>query len=257
MTPSKTRLDVLLVARGLAESREKAQALIMAGNVRVIGHPDAKAGTKLADAVEIVVSGPDHPWVSRGGIKLAHALDVFAIDVRGRLALDIGASTGGFTDVLLERGARHVMAVDVGRCQLHWKLRSDPRVSLYEGLNARALDRSSLAEAGPGVDVVTIDVSFISVKNILPALPALLAPAADVIVLVKPQFEAGRSDVGEGGIVRDAAVHRRVVDEVTEAAAEVGLTRVGCVESPITGAEGNREFLLHLRSTRAGPGSAP
>jgi len=240
-------LDVLLVARGLAESREKAQALIMAGNVQVVGHPGAKAGTTLPEDVEIQVAAPEHPWVSRGGIKLAHALDVFSIDVNGRLGLDIGASTGGFTDVLLQRGARQVVAVDVGHGQLHWKLRSDPRVLLLEGLNARALGRADLPDLGRGADVVTIDVSFISLKHILPVLPALIAPRADVIALVKPQFEAGRGDVGDGGIVRDPAVHARVLEDVTGAAAEVGLTRVALVESPITGAEGNKEFLMHLR----------
>jgi 23S rRNA (cytidine1920-2'-O)/16S rRNA (cytidine1409-2'-O)-methyltransferase len=251
VTPSRTRLDALLVARGLAESREKAQALILAGQVQVVGHPTAKAGTRLPDGVEITVATPEHPWVSRGGIKLAHALDVFGVEVRGRLGLDIGASTGGFTDVLLQRGARHVIAVDVGHGQLHWKLRSDARVSLREGVNARALSRADVPGLGDGADVVTIDVSFISAKYILPVLPALIAPGADVIVLVKPQFEAGRADVGEGGIVRDAAIHERVVDEVTAAASAVGLARVALIESPITGAEGNKEFLLHLRSSEA------
>lgn len=247
MSP-RARLDVLLVARGLAESREKAQALILAGKVHVAGYPHAKAGTSLPDDVEIHVEAPEHPWVGRGGVKLAHALDVFGIDVRGRLALDIGASTGGFTDVLLQRGARHVIAVDVGHGQLHWKLRNDPRVSLHEGVNARALTRADIPEIGEGAEIATIDVSFISVKHILPALAPLVRPGADVVVLVKPQFEAGRRDVGEGGIVRDPAVHERVVAGVTAAAAEVGLTRVALVESPITGAEGNREFLMHLTS---------
>jgi 23S rRNA (cytidine1920-2'-O)/16S rRNA (cytidine1409-2'-O)-methyltransferase len=243
----KARLDVLLVARGLAESREKAQALILAGSVEVAGHANVKAGMQLPDDVEIRVAAPEHPWVSRGGVKLANALDVFAIDVTGRLGLDIGASTGGFTDVLLQRGARHVLAVDVGHSQLHWKLRSDPRVTLYEGVNARALGRADLPTLGDGADIVTIDVSFISLKYIFPVLPPLLAPHADIVALVKPQFEAGREEVGAGGIVKDAAVHDRVVAEVSNAAAEVGLTRAGLVESPITGTEGNKEFLLHLR----------
>lgn len=247
MSPRQQRLDVLLVARGLAESREKAQALILAGNVQVAGHPVAKAGTSLPEDVEIHVDAREHPWVSRGGVKLSHALDVFAIDVRGCLGLDIGASTGGFTDVLLQRGARQVIAVDVGHGQLHWKLRSDPRVTLCEGLNARALSRADLPDLGAGADVVTIDVSFISLKHILPVVPALLTPGGDVIALVKPQFEAGRYDVGEGGIVRDPAIHMRVVEEVTAAAAEVGLTRAAVIESPITGVEGNKEFLMHLR----------
>jgi 23S rRNA (cytidine1920-2'-O)/16S rRNA (cytidine1409-2'-O)-methyltransferase len=243
----KARLDVLLVARGLAESREKAQALILAGSVEVVGHANAKAGLQLPDTVEIRVAAPEHPWVGRGGVKLAHALDVFRIDVTGRLGLDIGASTGGFTDVLLQRGARHVLAVDVGHSQLHWKLRSDARVTLYEGLNARALSRADLPTLGDGAGVVTIDVSFISLTYILPVLPALLAHGADIVALVKPQFEAGREEVGAGGIVTDPAVHERVVTEVTGAAAAVGLTRVALAESPITGTEGNREFLLHLK----------
>jgi 23S rRNA (cytidine1920-2'-O)/16S rRNA (cytidine1409-2'-O)-methyltransferase len=247
VSPRKARLDVLLVARGFAESREKAQALILAGHVHVVGHPAAKAGTSLPDDAEIQVAAPEHPWVSRGGIKLAHALEEFEVGVAGRLGLDIGASTGGFSDVLLQRGARHVIAVDVGHGQLHWKLRSDQRVTLHEGLNARALTRTDLPDLGSGADIVTIDVSFISLRHIFPVLPALLAPAADVIALVKPQFEAGRYDVGEGGIVRDPIIHARVVEEVSRAAAEVGLTRVAVTESPITGAEGNKEFLIHLK----------
>jgi 23S rRNA (cytidine1920-2'-O)/16S rRNA (cytidine1409-2'-O)-methyltransferase len=240
----KSRLDTLLVARGLAESREKAQALILAGAVDVVGHPGAKAGTRVPEDVVIRVATPEHPWVGRGGIKLAQALDMFAIDVSGRLGLDIGASTGGFTDVLLQRGARHVIAVDVGHGQLHWKLRSDARVTLHEGVNARALTRADLPEIGRGADIVTIDVAFISLKHILPVVPPLLATNADVIALVKPQFEAGRHDVGPGGIVSDAAIHARVIDEVTAAAGEVALTRRGLIESPITGAEGNKEFLM-------------
>jgi len=249
----RTRLDTLLVRRGLAESREKAQALILAGRVSVAGYPKAKAGTAVPDDVEITVGAPEHPWASRGGIKLAHALEAFGIDVTGRLGLDIGASTGGFTDVLLQRGARHVIAVDVGRHQLHWRLRNDPRVTVLEGVNARTLSPADLPGLGDGADIVTIDVSFISLRHILPVVPALLAEGADVVALVKPQFEAGREDVERGGLVTDPAVHARVIDEVTAAAAAVGLKRVGLVESPITGAEGNREFLMHLRQdpTRA------
>jgi 23S rRNA (cytidine1920-2'-O)/16S rRNA (cytidine1409-2'-O)-methyltransferase len=240
----KSRLDVLLVARGLAESREKAQALILAGDVEVTGHPGAKAGTRVPEDADIRVATREHPWVSRGGIKLAHALDAFAIEVSGRLGLDIGASTGGFTDVLLQRGARHVVAVDVGHGQLHWKLRSDPRVTLHEGINARALTRAHLPEIGRGAEIVTIDVSFISLKHILPVVPPLLVANADVIALVKPQFEAGRADVGAGGIVSDPAIHARAVEEVTAAAGEVALARRGLIDSPITGAEGNKEFLM-------------
>jgi 23S rRNA (cytidine1920-2'-O)/16S rRNA (cytidine1409-2'-O)-methyltransferase len=243
----RTRLDTLLVARGLVESREKARALILAGKVRVAGQPAVKAGTPVPQEAKIEIAAPEHPWVSRGGIKLAHALDLFQIDVRDRLAIDVGASTGGFTDVLLERGVRHVIALDVGHGQLHWKLRTDPRVTVVEGVNARTLTRARLPGLGDGAGIVTIDVSFISLAHILPVVPGLLRPAADVVALVKPQFEAGRADVGRGGLVHDPDVHARVIGEVTAAAAKVGLSRAGLIESPITGAEGNREFLMHLR----------
>jgi 23S rRNA (cytidine1920-2'-O)/16S rRNA (cytidine1409-2'-O)-methyltransferase len=256
VTPTRRRLDALLVARGLVESREKARALILAGKVEVAGHPGVKAGTLVPADTAIRVAAPEHPWVGRGGIKLAHALDVFAIDVTGRLAVDIGASTGGFTDVLLQRGARHVMAVDVGHNQLHWRLRSDARVTVLEGVNARALSPADLPGLGPGAEIVTIDVSFISLTLILPVVPPLLAAGADVVALIKPQFEAGRHDVGRGGLVTDPAVHDRVVERVTVAAAAVGLSRVALIESPITGAEGNREFLLHCRPAR-GPAAGP
>jgi 23S rRNA (cytidine1920-2'-O)/16S rRNA (cytidine1409-2'-O)-methyltransferase len=241
------RLDALLVARGLVESRERARALILAGKVFVSGQPSVKAGTMVGTDAELRVVEPDHPWVGRGGIKLAHALDLFAIDVSGRLGIDIGASTGGFSDVLLQRGARHVVAIDVGRNQLHWRLRSDPRVTSLEGVNARTLSPADIPGLGNGAGVVTIDVSFISLRLILPVVPALVAPGGDVVALVKPQFEAGREDVGRGGLVKDPLVHARVNEEVTQAAAQVGLLRVALVESPITGAEGNREFLMHLR----------
>jgi 23S rRNA (cytidine1920-2'-O)/16S rRNA (cytidine1409-2'-O)-methyltransferase len=245
----RMRLDALLVQRGLAESRAKAQALILAGKVQVRGATAVKAGTTVASDAEIVVAAPEHPWVGRGGVKLAHALDRFHITVAGRLALDIGASTGGFTDVLLQRGARHVIAVDVGHHQLHWKLRSDPRVTVLEGVNARTLRAPDLPGLGAGADVVCIDVSFISLALILPVVPDLLAAGADVVALVKPQFEAGRAEVGRGGIVTDPAIHARVVSDVTTVAATVGLERVGVIDSPIMGAEGNREFLMHLRRT--------
>ena len=247
MSPPRSRLDTVLVARGLAESRERARALIMAGKVSVAGRPAAKAGQLVPDDAEITVLEPEHPWVGRGGIKLAQALASFALDPAARLGLDIGASTGGFTDVLLHGGARRVIALDVGHGQLHWKLRTDPRVTVIEGCNARALTPADLPDLGEGAGIVTVDVSFISLRHILPALPPQLAPGADVVVLVKPQFEAGRTDVARGGVVHDPAVHARVLEEVTAAAAAVGLTRVGLIESPITGAEGNREYLMHLR----------
>lgn len=242
----KLRLDHLLVERALVPSRERARALILAGDVLVDGHPVTKAGTAVADDVVVTLRVPDHPWVSRGGLKLAHALDTFGVAPKNALALDIGASTGGFTDVLLQRGATRVVALDVGHNQLDWKIRSDPRVTVIEGVNARHLTPDQLPADARQFDLVSIDVSFISLKHILPVLPPLLAPGAHVIALVKPQFEAGRDEVGKGGIIRDEAVHTRVVEDVTAAAAQVGLTRCGLEPSPITGAEGNREFLLHL-----------
>jgi 23S rRNA (cytidine1920-2'-O)/16S rRNA (cytidine1409-2'-O)-methyltransferase len=217
--------------------------------VRVDGHPVTKAGAPVGAAARVTVDTPDHPYVGRGGIKLAHALETFGIDPVGRLALDIGASTGGFTDVLLKRGARRVVALDVGHGQLDWKLRSDPRVLVMERRNARALTPDQLPPDARQFDLVTIDVSFISLRQILPILPPLLAPGASVVALVKPQFEAGRDEVGKGGIVRDPVVQARVVEEVAAAADRIGLRRAAVVESPITGMEGNREFLLHLRQT--------
>jgi 23S rRNA (cytidine1920-2'-O)/16S rRNA (cytidine1409-2'-O)-methyltransferase len=244
------RLDVLLVERGLAASRERARALILAGDVRVNGQPVTKAGAPVPEVAEITVAAPDHPYVGRGGLKLAHALDVFGIEVKGRLGLDIGASTGGFTDVLLQRGAERVVALDVGHAQLDWKIRSDARVDVVERVNARSLTPEMLPGTVRAFDILTIDVSFISLRHILPVVPPLLRPGADVVALVKPQFEAGRSEVGKGGIVRDAAVHDRVVAEVVAAADALGLGRFGLTDSPIAGMEGNREFLLHLRQVR-------
>jgi 23S rRNA (cytidine1920-2'-O)/16S rRNA (cytidine1409-2'-O)-methyltransferase len=248
--PQLLRLDVVVVARGLAASRERARALILAGQVRVDGQPVTKAGTSIRSDAEVTLDRPDHPYVGRGGLKLAHALDAFGIDVSGCLALDIGASTGGFTDVMLQRGARRVVALDVGHGQLDWKLRSDARVLVIERLNARLLTPEQLPDDARVFDLVTIDVSFISLRHILPVVPALLAPGAGVVALVKPQFEAGRAEVGTGGIVRDPAVQARVIEEVTAAADALGLQRAGLTASPIEGMEGNREFLLHLR--RAG-----
>jgi 23S rRNA (cytidine1920-2'-O)/16S rRNA (cytidine1409-2'-O)-methyltransferase len=241
------RLDALLVERGLAVSRERARALILAGQVLVDGQPQAKAGTpvKLDAAVSLLTA--DHPYVSRGGLKLARALDAFHIDPAGRLALDIGASTGGFTDVLLGRGAARVVALDVGHGQLDWRLRTDPRVVVLEHVNARTLTPEALPEDARRFTIVTIDVSFISLRLILPVLPPLLVPGADVVALVKPQFEAGRAEVGKGGIVRDQNVRARVVEEVAGTAVALGLTRAGGIVSPITGMEGNEEYLLHLR----------
>jgi 23S rRNA (cytidine1920-2'-O)/16S rRNA (cytidine1409-2'-O)-methyltransferase len=239
----KTRLDHLVVEKGLAPSRERARALVMAGQVTVDGHPVTKAGAQVEADADVALVAPDHPYVGRGGIKLAHALDHFGIAVHGREALDIGASTGGFTDVLLRRGAARVVALDVGHGQIDWALRQDPRVVVIEHFNARHLTPAALP--GP-VDVVVIDVSFISLRQILPVVPPVLRPGADVVALVKPQFEAGRGEVRKG-VIRDDAVHARVVDDVAAAGAEVGLARVASTPSPITGQKGNVEFLLHLR----------
>jgi 23S rRNA (cytidine1920-2'-O)/16S rRNA (cytidine1409-2'-O)-methyltransferase len=244
MATPKSRLDILLVERGLAPSRERARALILAGQVRVDGQVVSKAGTPIQQAADIQLATPDHPYVGRGGLKLAHALDTFGVDVAARRALDIGASTGGFTDVLLQRGARDVIALDVGHNQLDWKLRNDPRVLVREGVNARALTERDVPHP---VDIIVIDVSFISLTYILPGLPAVLAPGGDVIALIKPQFEAGRAEVGKGGIVSDPAVHEAVVARVTASAEALGFESCGLTPSPITGASGNREFLVHLR----------
>ena len=240
---ARSRLDQLVVEKGLALSRERARALIMAGQVVVDGQPVTKAGAQIEREADVALIGPDHPYVGRGGLKLAHALDTFHIDVAGREGLDIGASTGGFTDVLLQRGAARVVALDVGHGQIDWTLRTDPRVVVIEGFNARHLTPADLPSL---VDIVAIDVSFISLRQILPVVPPLLTPTADVVALVKPQFEAGRAEVRKG-IIHDAAVHERVLAEVTAAAAAIGLTPAGSTPSPITGQKGNVEFLLHLR----------
>jgi 23S rRNA (cytidine1920-2'-O)/16S rRNA (cytidine1409-2'-O)-methyltransferase len=242
----KARLDVVVVERGLAASRERARALILAGQVTVDGQVVSKAGAPVAEAARVELSTPDHPYVGRGGVKLAGALDTFAVDPAGRRALDVGASTGGFTDVLLRRGAASVIALDVGRGQLDWRLRTDARVLVREGVNARALTPDDVPHH---VSLVTIDVAFISLRHILPALPPFLDPGADVVALVKPQFEAGRDEVGAHGIVSDPAVHDAVIARVTEAAEACGLARVGMTPSAITGATGNQEFFLHLTSS--------
>jgi 23S rRNA (cytidine1920-2'-O)/16S rRNA (cytidine1409-2'-O)-methyltransferase len=242
------RLDTVLVERGLATTRERARALILAGQVRINGQTASKAGTAVAPEATVTLDAPDHPYVGRGGIKLAHALEVFGISPAGKAALDIGASTGGFTDVLLQRGATLVVALDVGHGQLDWKLRQDSRVIVLERTNARTLTPAQLPDNVRRFAIITVDVSFISLRQILPVIPALMEPGGDVIALVKPQFEAGRADVGKGGIVRDVEVQQRVVEAVADAAGQLGLTRAGLIDSPITGMEGNREFLLHLRS---------
>jgi len=238
----KKRLDVLLVERGLAESRAQAQALVLAGRVR--GY--AKPGISVEDSAELLVARPPR-FVSRGGEKLAHALEVLGVDVAGKACLDVGASTGGFTDALLQCGARAVIALDVGYGQLHPRLRSDPRVTVLERTNARELRELPFAP-----ELVTCDVSFISVRKALPPALGLAAPGWQALVLVKPQFEAGRAEVGKRGVVRDPAVHRRVVHEVAEAALAWGARAIGVADSGRPGPKGNREFFLHLADD-AGP----
>ena len=232
----RKRLDVLLVERGLAESRAQAQALVMAG--RVLGH--AKAGEQVEESAELVVDPPQR-YVSRGGEKLAHALDRLGIEVAGRDALDVGASTGGFTDVLLQRGAARVIALDVGRGQLHARLRADPRVTVLERTNAREVSELPFAP-----ELITCDVSFISLRTALPPVLRLAQPGWEALVLVKPQFEAGREEVGKGGVVRDRDIHRRVLCEVAEHALGWPAETLGVVDSGLPGPKGNREFFLHL-----------
>ena len=237
----KIRIDQLLVSRGLAESRTRAQALIMAGAVFSGEKKLAKAGDMLAEDAPLEVRGKDHPWVSRGGIKLDHGLTHFGFDVAGAVALDVGSSTGGFTDVLLSRGAAKVYAVDVGTNQLAWKLRQDPRVIVHEQTNARNLDDRIIPEP---VDVIVCDASFIGLAKVLQAPLKLGKAGAKLVALIKPQFEAGREEVGKGGVVRDPAVHERVRAEAAAWVESQGWAVVGVTPSPITGPEGNVEFLL-------------
>lgn len=268
---ARPRLDQLLVARGLAESRARAQALILAGVVRVDGQVQTRPGLAVAEGCDLTVAAP-LPYVSRGGYKLAHALDTFGLDPAGRVALDVGASTGGFTDVLLQRGATRVYAVDVGYGILDWRLRQDPRVVVLERTNIRHLTALPLpdvppqsederqpasvpglsAAAGALADCAVIDVAFISLRLVLPPVQRLITPTAWVVALVKPQFEAGPQQVGKGGVVRDPAVHASVLREVVQAATELGLPPRGLTRSPITGPAGNVEFLAWLQ-----PGGPP
>ncbi|MCJ2035327.1 TlyA family RNA methyltransferase [Methylobacterium sp. J-068] len=243
MNRDRLRADRLLVEQGHFESRARAQAAIAAGLVRADERPVTRPSDLLDRDARITASAP-HPFVSRGGLKLAAALDAFGLDPAGRTCLDVGASTGGFTDVLLGRGAAHVYAVDVGRDQLHASLRDDPRVTSLEGRDARTLDRHALPVA-PGL--CAIDVSFIALRLVLPAILPLLAPGAALAALIKPQFEAGRERVGRGGIVRDAAVHAAVCDGVRDVLEGAGMTILGLIPSPVTGGDGNREFLIGAR----------
>jgi 23S rRNA (cytidine1920-2'-O)/16S rRNA (cytidine1409-2'-O)-methyltransferase len=247
---AKQRLDKLMVERGLAPSREKAQALIMAGQVVVGDHAAQKAGHQVALDAEIRIKGEQLPYVSRGGLKLERGLDQFGIDPSGRTAIDVGASTGGFTDCLLQRGASKVYAVDVGYGQLAWKLREDPRVVVLEKTNIRHLGPELL---DPLPDLAVIDASFISLNLVLPPTLALLIRPAEVVALVKPQFEVGKGSVGKGGIVRDPRLHDEVLHNMERLAAELGAELLGICDSPISGADGNREFLmgLHIKGATA------
>jgi 23S rRNA (cytidine1920-2'-O)/16S rRNA (cytidine1409-2'-O)-methyltransferase len=239
---AKTRADQLLVDRGLVESRTRAQALILAGLVYSGDRRVEKAGQPLAAEAPLEVKGRDHPWVSRGGVKLAHALDHFGWDVTGDVAIDVGSSTGGFTDVLLTRGAARVYAVDSGTNQLAWKLRQDPRVVVHEQTSARILTAEHIPEA---IDLIVCDASFIGLAKVLERPLTFAKPDARLLALIKPQFEAGPGEVGKGGVVRDPAVHARVCAEVEAwLAAQPGWRVLGIVESPITGPEGNIEFLI-------------
>jgi 23S rRNA (cytidine1920-2'-O)/16S rRNA (cytidine1409-2'-O)-methyltransferase len=244
----KQRLDHLVVERGLAESRAKAQALILAGAVWSGDRRLDKPGLSLDAAAPLELKGRDHPWVSRGGVKLAHGLETFRIDPAARVALDVGASTGGFTDVLLQRGAARVFAVDVGHGQLAWKLRQDPRVVVLERVNARHLTREQVPEAP---SLVVCDASFISLETVLPAPLALAAAEAELVALIKPQFEVGKGQVGKGGVVRDPVLHDAVCRRVSAWLESLAWHVAGLEPSPILGPEGNREFLVH--ATRGGP----
>ena len=242
---TKRRADQLLVDRGLVESRTRAQALILAGKIFSGERRVEKAGDPLAEDAKLEVRGQDHPWVSRGGLKLQHALAEFVLSPQGRICLDIGASTGGFTDVLLTHGAARVHAVDVGHGQLAWKLRTDPRVVVHEKTNARYLTAETIADP---IGALVCDASFIGLATLLPAPLALCAPGAWAVALIKPQFEAGRDRVGRKGVVRDPAVHAAVCERVRQWWAGLpGWVVLGIAESPITGPEGNREFLLAAR----------
>lgn len=241
MATKKIRLDQLIVDRNLADSKTRAQALVMAGHVFVGDAKALKPGQQVAEDADVQVKGSDHPWVSRGGIKLAHALEEFAINVTDAVAMDVGSSTGGFTDVLLTNGAARVYAVDSGTNQLAWKLRQDERVIVHEQTSARILTESHIPEA---IDIIVCDASFISLAKVLETPLTFAKPGAQIIALIKPQFEAGRGEVGKGGVVRDEAIHARVCDEVKMWLVEKNWTVRGLTTSPITGPQGNIEFLI-------------
>jgi len=241
----RIRADLAVVEQGLAQSRERARALILAGEVLEGDRPISKAGELVGAGAVLRLRSEPMPYVSRGGLKLAHALDTFGVDPRGLIALDVGASTGGFTDCLLQRGAARVYCVDVGHGQLAWKVASDPRVVPIDRANIRHLERSLIPEV---CSLAVVDVSFISLRLVLPALPPFLAPGSPLVTLVKPQFEVGKGNVGKGGIVRDEAARAEAVANVAQAARELGYAVLGQTTSPITGGKGNVEFLLHLRA---------
>ena len=244
MKKVKKRLDLILVDRGLSPSRERAQGLILSGNVLVDDVPVTKPGQSVSEEAAIRIRGEEHPYVSRGGLKLAAALDSFKIETRDRVALDVGASTGGFTHVLLLRGIKEVFAVDVGHNQLDWKIRQDPRVKTFEGINARYLEYSLIERT---VDLIVVDVSFIGLEKIFPALRQFSHSETDWITLIKPQFEVGREKVGKGGIVHSEEDRMQAARKLIDASESFGLRHLGLIESPITGTNGNKEFLAHWK----------
>lgn len=245
----KERLDVLLVKRNLAESREKAKAIIMSGNVFVEGQREDKAGTTFSDEVQIEIKGHTMPYVSRGGLKLEKAIANFDVDLEGRVCTDVGSSTGGFTDCMLQNGAKKVFAIDVGRGQLAWKLRQDERVVCMEKTNIRYVTPEDLGEP---IDFSSIDVSFISLTKVLEPIRNYLKPDGEIVALIKPQFEAGREKVGKKGVVREKSTHHEVIEMVTSYAASIGFRILGIEFSPIKGPEGNIEYLVHLKKSEVG-----
>lgn len=249
MASDKERLDVLLVEKGLAESREKAKTLIMTGNVFVDGQREDKAGTKISRELEIVIKGNPNPYVSRGGLKLEKAMEQYPIVLQDKICMDVGASTGGFTDCMLQNGAKKVYSIDVGRGQLAWKLRQDPRVVCMEKTNIRYVTPEDIDEKAA---FVSIDVSFISLKKVLTPVKALMEDNAEMVCLIKPQFEAGREQVGKKGVVRDIKVHKDVVRKIILHAHDLGFTCIGVDYSPIKGPEGNIEYLLYVRNEDTG-----
>lgn len=244
----KKRLDTALVERVLAQSRQRAQALIMAGKVLVNQQPADKPGSLVSSEDEITIRGEDMPYVSRGGLKLERALEYFAIDASGLVCLDVGASTGGFTDCLLQHGAEKVFAVDVGYGQLAWKLRQDPRVVVIERTNIRHMHADRIPQP---VDLVTIDASFISLRIVVPAILKFMADSAGIIALIKPQFEVGKGRVGKGGVVRDPELHREVNEQICDFFLQIGLVSQGIIPSPILGPKGNKEFVTYLLPNRS------